>query len=401
MPRPTKGARLYLQPEERGEDGTLRRRTAWVIRDGSKKVSTGCAPGERAQAEQALAAYLTGKYQVPRDRDRHPSQIALSDVLNIYLTDVAPQQARESEVRQRIGKLAEWWGLKMLSDVNGRSCRDYVAWRITQPIKSAKPATTGKPARCVTAAGARRELEDLRAAINHHRREGLCSEMVDVVLPAKSAPRDRWLTRTEAARLIWAAIRYREIQRGAVTDRRSRWHVARFILIGLYTGTRSAAICGAGFAPEPGRGWIDLERGVFYRRGQGVKETAKRQTPVRLPGRLLAHIRRWHELSPGKDAVIEFNDRSIGSIRKAFGKTVESAGLGPDVTPHVLRHTCATWMMQNGADLWEAASYLGMTVQQLESTYGHHHPDHQSGAAHAVTSKAPRPKSAGNNVVAL
>ena len=49
---------------------------------------------------------------------------------------------------------------------------------------------------------ARRELEDLRAAINHHRREGLCNAIVDVVLPPKSQLAERWLTRSEAARLI-------------------------------------------------------------------------------------------------------------------------------------------------------------------------------------------------------
>jgi hypothetical protein len=34
--------------------------------------------------------------------------------------------------------------------------------------------------------------------------------------------------------------------------------------------------------------------------------------------------------------------------------------------------------MQRGADLWDAAGYLGMTVALLEKTYGHHHPDFQS-----------------------
>ena len=43
----------------------------------------------------------------------------------------------------------------------------------------------------MTAAAARRELEDLRSAINHHRPEGLCSEFVSVVLPEKSASRER------------------------------------------------------------------------------------------------------------------------------------------------------------------------------------------------------------------
>jgi integrase len=43
---------------------------------------------------------------------------------------------------------------------------------------------------------------------------------------------------------------------------------------------------------------------------------------------------------------------------------------GADVTPHILRHTCTTWLMQKGVNLWDAAGFLGMTVQQLEQGYG-------------------------------
>ena len=39
--------------------------------------------------------------------------------------------------------------------------------------------------------------------------------------------------------------------------------------------------------------------------------------------------------------------------------------------------------MQHGVDIWQAAGSLGMTVEQLEKTYGHHHPDFQKGAAEA------------------
>jgi hypothetical protein len=37
-------------------------------------------------------------------------------------------------------------------------------------------------------------------------------------------------------------------------------------------------------------------------------------------------------------------------------------------------------MMQSGTSPWEAAGYLGMTVEMLLERYGHHHPDHLSGA---------------------
>ena len=36
-------------------------------------------------------------------------------------------------------------------------------------------------------------------------------------------------------------------------------------------------------------------------------------------------------------------------------------------------------------DMWEAAGYLGMTVEMLSQRYGHHHPDHLSGAKRAFT----------------
>src|SRR5262249_1584792 len=159
-----------------------------------------------------------------------------------------------------------------------------------------------------TDAMARRDLEELRAAINHHLREGKHNEVISVVLPERRPAREEWLTRSDAARLLWSAWRYREVQKGVSTDRRSRRHVARFTIVGLYTGTRAAAICAASFYPEAGRGLVDVERGVFYRRAQGARETKKRQTPVPLPRRLLAHLRRWKRL--GARYVVEWNGKA-------------------------------------------------------------------------------------------
>ena len=56
--------------------------------------------------------------------------------------------------------------------------------------------------------------------------------------------------------------------------------------------------------------------------------------------------------------------------------------------PHIIRHTAATWQMQAGTDLYEAAGYLGMTPETLWEEYGHHHPDFQSKAASAVARRA-------------
>ena len=62
---------------------------------------------------------------------------------------------------------------------------------------------------------------------------------------------------------------------------------------------------------------------------------------------------------------------------------MQDAGLGDDVIPHTLRNTAATWLMQAGTDMWQAAGFLGVTVEMLSARYGHHHPDHLSGATRA------------------
>jgi integrase len=360
MPRRSKGPRLWLRRAQYDRAGRLTHDAVWLIKDGQRRKSTGCGADDRRGAEAALAFYISTKHLAEAQAGvRPPAHIPIADVLALYGRDVAPKHSRPQETAQRIATLLGYFGEKFLSDINGAVCRAYVEHR-------------------GSSAAARRELEDLRAAINHHRREGLCSAIVEVVLPEASPARDRWLTREEAARLLWAAWRYCEVQKGKPTGRRSRRHIARFILLALYTGTRAGAVCGAALQPTVGRGWIDVARGVFYRRPEGERETKKRKPPVPLPPELHGHLRRWKRR--GQQFAVEWRGGPVSSIKKAFRAVVADAGLGTDVTPHVLRHTAATWLMQAGTDPWEASGFLGMTVETLMSRYGHHHPDYLSGA---------------------
>ncbi|WP_375275586.1 tyrosine-type recombinase/integrase [Methylorubrum thiocyanatum] len=398
MSRSAKGPRLWLKPAEHDKKtGKLRKRSVWWIRDGDTVVVTGCAPEDRPGAEKALGEYIQAKYQPARDKERALRDILVTDVLTVYGEDVAPKHARPEKTAARLIQLGEWWDGKAVAAIDGKSVRAYGEWRKRQAWKSARPDATGKKPRTVTDAGVRRELEDLQAALNHYLREGHMREVVKVPLPPKSQAKERYLERDEAARLLRKMLHMPEMQlrhRGpdmgkvVATSKRPARHLARFLLVGIYTGTRAAAICSAGFAPAEGRGWVDLRRGVFHRRRVGKAETKKRQPPVRLPNRLLAHIRRWAR-TPRKDGsmpefVVEFRGKPVGEVNKGFAAVVAAAGLGPDVTPHTLRHTCATWLMQAGVDLWQAAAFLGMTVQVLERVYGHHRPDFQEEASGAL-----------------
>jgi integrase len=99
---------------------------------------------------------------------------------------------------------------------------------------------------------------------------------------------------------------------------------------------------------------------VYYRRAQGKQGTNKRQPPMPIPPRLLAHLLRWNERKIIARHFVEFNGEGVSSVKTAFKHAVTLAKLGPGVSPHALRHTAATWSMQNGTDPWQAAGYLGM-----------------------------------------
>jgi integrase len=129
---------------------------------------------------------------------------------------------------------------------------------------------------------------------------------------------------------------------------------------------------------------VDLDEGVFYRRGYEQRQTKKRQPPIRLPSRLLSHMRRWRRKSPQSTAIVEWNGARVLKINKAFRSACREAGLGTEVVPHTLRHTCATWLAQRAVPVHEICGYLGMTQEMFERVYGHHHPDHQSLAVSAL-----------------
>jgi len=358
MPRKRKGARLWLREPRYDEVGKLSHAAVWIIKDGEHRESTGCGEDDRAGAETALSAYITNKHVTGvKTGFRAPADIPVADVIALYGSEIAAGHARPEETAKRLDSLLEFFGADTLADINGDRCREYAK----------KRGHNG---------ASRRELEDLRAAINHHRHEGHCSAVVEIVLPPKGEARERWLDRAEAARLIWAAWRFREIQKGHETGRRSRRHLARFLIVAFYTTRRKGAILAAKLSPAEGRPWVDLKRGIFYGR-PSAKRSKKRQPTIAVPLRLLAHLRRWHR--NGQEYVVEFNGKPVGSIDKAYAANVVDSGFGPDVVPHTTRHSGITWLAIEGVDPYEICRYAGITMEVFEDVYAHHHPDFMRG----------------------
>ena len=80
-----------------------------------------------------------------------------------------------------------------------------------------------------------------------------------------------------------------------------------------------------------------------------------------------------HELAQ-TDHVIEFNGKPLKSVKKAFERLCKACGI--KASPHVLRHTAATWLVIDGVPLREVARLLGNSEAMVERVYGKHTPDY-------------------------
>jgi integrase len=328
MPRRSSGPRLYWDKS----------RKSWLIIDGRFNRRTGFGAADIKQAERALRDYIESKHKPATG----PNPI-LADVLSVYAEEHIRHVVSGKHILYDIGHLNKWWGTKRVSDITATTCRSYASFRNA-------------------GASARRELAFLRAAIQYWRKEREpLMPVPSMKLPPKPQPRQDFMTRDEAAKFLWHA--------------RKTPHLARFFLIGWYTGSRRSVITGLKWS------MVNLETGIMQRKERGAVQTKKRAPPVRLGGRLLAHLRRWRRLDGASGYVVHFRGKPILRPVRSWTRIRIAAGLPEWVVPHILRHSRATHMLKQGVPLWEAAAALGMSVQVLASTYGHHAPDWQKDAA--------------------
>jgi len=125
---------------------------------------------------------------------------------------------------------------------------------------------------------------------------------------------------------------------------------------------------------------IDAARGVIR-----VRHTkTRRPRVVRLSGELLVRLRRyWRVARPPLPLLFPGRDPSrpmkASTVQKAFKRATADAGLRKRVTPHVLRHTYATHMLEAGVDIHTVQLLLGHSSLQNTLRYLHLSTAHLAG----------------------
>jgi integrase len=377
MPRPSKGLRLKLH---KGKG----RKPIWIIIGGKSSVSTGCDAGDREGAQTFLANYIITQHDPAKAINKsNPNASKIADVLSLEMRRIAAAampQHRKDELINVCANMGAWFSDHVVGDLDGDLQEQYAAERMRLVMKLVDGKRTVVATDQPAPAAAYRDLKMLAAAVNRFfkKKIGGVQTRFSPVLPDAPIPRERWLERDEAAKLIWAAWRARK------NSRHSLRHIARYILVGIYTSTRHGDICAAALIPSigSGRGYVDLDRGIFQRKPSEKKATSKRQPTVPLPPRLLAHMRRWKRLGISDHSVIEFNGKPISRLREGWEAAVGLAGLATDakaqkVIPHTLRHTAITWYLQpdrrtgKSLDIEIVSQYCGVSVATIRKVYRH------------------------------
>lgn len=319
----------------------------WTERDATtqtgmqtKRISTGTT--DWAAAEQYRAQFIAGlKNPAP------PAEPTIGYLLDRYRDEHGVNTRSLKTIQFHIKKLTPFFGDLQPKHISNNSLKDYAAQR------------------GVSAGTILRELGTLKAALHYAEGNRWIERQPQFIMPVKSPPpRDLWLKREQVALLI---------------EKAKSPHIRLFIKLAVSTAARSGAILDLQWSQ------IDFEsRIIDFGRGFGNK----RRSVVPMNEDVYEALKEACELAQSSH-VIEYKGKPIDTLKKTFSRLCKECAV--KASPHVLRHTAATWLVMDGVPLSEVARLLGDSEKTVEKVYGKHSPDYLRRAVNALNLKQKPP----------
>jgi integrase len=279
------------------------------------------------------------------DHASRPVGETVAEIVEAYLLDKDKTAIRAVDLRGSWKQAKPTFGHLRPDQITRDLCRLY---RDERYAKGRKPATV------------RKELETVRAGLNFFKK-GAASVFE---LPSQPPAKDRFLDKSEARRLLKASRRFS--------------HIRAFIALSLATGARQSALLE-----------LTWDRVNFARRtitlslNDAKDEQRKKRATVPMTGRAYRYLRVLRAAAQS-NYVIEWGGHRVLSVKKGFAAAAERAGLA-DVTPHILRHTAASWMAEADVPMFDISRYLGHSDTRVtERRYAKLSPSHLKRAAKAL-----------------
>ncbi|MGE4560011.1 MAG: tyrosine recombinase XerC [Desulfobulbus sp.] len=220
-----------------------------------------------------------------------------------------------------------------------------------------------------------RKLSALRTFFRFLKREGLldADPLAGVAGPKQGQYIPSSLTVDEVFALLEAPV---------LSDR--YWRRDRAMLEMLYaTGMRVSELVGGNLED------IDLAAEMIRVRGKGSKEriipfgrAAREALEQYLPERQSLSLARVQRGKAAEEHAVFLNGQgsrlSVRSMERLIQTYAQRAGIGVTVTPHALRHSFATHLLEMGADLRTVQELLGHVSLSTTQKYTHINIDHLS-----------------------
>lgn len=320
----------------------------WFEEGHSRRVSTRTA--DRDEAQDFLAAF---RLEVASEA---VSDLTVSQALDWYWDSHAKGLMRPESADLAIRYLKPFLGPTPVSSVTLAKQQAYVDYR------------RGKKA---GEESIRRDLAVLSAALRRAEKFNKIDRAPPALNLTPNPPRERWLTRAEVAKL------FRQMRKPVRGKRHN--HVLLFTRLALYTGARTGAILDLTWDR------VDFEGGRIDYRKPGRRITKKGRTVSPMTPalrRALLHAKKHSRSSH----VISWAGERIDRVAKSVIAHAHKAGL-EDVSPHVLRHTFATWGARKGVPIWLLGKALGQTVASTTERYAKHQPEDLAKVLEAVRRK--------------
>ena len=201
----------------------------------------------------------------------------------------------------------------------------------------------------------------LRTVLTWAHKRRLIDYAPDIERPQKPAPKDRWLTDAEIARLLTAEYAP---------------HVKLAIRLMLETAGRVTAVL------ELTWDRVDLERKQIDLR-LDASGPRKGRAVVAINDGLVAALSQAKAMAL-TNYCVEWAGKPVKRIKTGFKYAAKAAGV-VGVSPHVLRHTAGVHMAAGGVPMERISQFMGHTsVHVTERVYARFAPDHLREAAAAL-----------------
>lgn len=267
-----------------------------------------------------------------------PSGTTVADLWTAYCLDMAG--------RAVIGTMKHTWKAleARFGPIDGESvsvadCRAHTAERHKAKIKDGTIHT---------------ELGHLRMVLLWAEKHRLIDHAPAIERPSKPEPKDAHLTRAEVDRLLDAA---------------KVPHIRLAVLLMIGTGARNEA------AMQLTWDRVDFDRSMIQLRNPFDRARRKGRATVPMNDTLFAALETAKKgaLTP---FVIEWAGGPVKSIKRGMKAAGDAIGR-PDVSPHMLRHSAAVWLAEDGHSMWEIAQFLGHDdIKTTTKIYARFSPTH-------------------------